>query len=133
MQVIRYRHPSHLNLIIKTLLKIKTKDNISNTDDIHLCVTSRNQNYSVQATYITTNFTPFNATLYLTSIKLHTTTKLPLTGKEHFCFLINKNIISGCQVCQVTRTSNIYQYQLEFFIMTKWFGFMVGICLKKDS
>ena len=36
-------------------------------------------------TSITTHFTPLNATLYLTYIKLHITTKLSLTGKKYMC------------------------------------------------
>ena len=53
-----------------------------------MCNTTK-KNYSVQATSTTTNLTPFNATLYLTSVKLHPTTKLPLTGKKYLGFLIN--------------------------------------------
>ena len=64
----------------------QNKNNTSNTYDIHSCVTPRKQNYSVQDTYKTTRLTPLNATLYLTSVKLHTTTKLPLTGKNIFVF-----------------------------------------------
>ena len=79
--------------------------------------------YSVQATSTTTHLTPLNATLYLTYVKLHTTTKLLLTGRKYLCFLINEIIFSGCQVCQLTSTANICQYQLIFFTVTKWFGF----------
>ena len=66
---------------------------------------------------------PLNDTLHHTYVKLNTTTKLPLTGKKYLCFLINKQIISGYKVCQVTGTANICQWQLVFFIVTKWFGF----------
>ena len=38
LQVIRHEHPSCLNLIIKTSLQIKKKNNTSNTDYIHSCV-----------------------------------------------------------------------------------------------
>ena len=93
----------------KDITTNQNKNNTSNTDDIHSCVTPQKQNYSVQATSTTTNFTPLNATLYLKSVKLHTTTKLPLTDKIYLCFLIHRKI-SGCPVCQVTRTANIYQY-----------------------
>ena len=72
----------------KDITTNKNNNNISNTDDIQSCVTPQKQNYSVQATYTTTNSTPLNATLYLTSIKLHTTTTLPLTGKKDLRFLI---------------------------------------------
>ena len=72
-------------------------------------INTTKNNYSVQATYITTNLMPLNATLYITYIKLHTTTELPLDDKKYLYFLINKKIISGFQVCQVTHTSNICQ------------------------
>ena len=42
---------------------------------------------------------------------------------KNICVFLFTKIISCCPVCQVTRTSNICQYQLVFFIMTKWFGF----------
>ena len=74
----------------KEITTNKNKNNTSNTYDIHSCVTPRKQNYSVQATSTTTNLTSLNATLYLTSVKLHRTTKLSLTGKKYLCFLINK-------------------------------------------
>ena len=61
----------------------QNKNNNSNTDKIHSFVTPRKKNYSVQATSKTTHFTPLNATLYLTSVKLHTTTKLTLTSKKY--------------------------------------------------
>ena len=93
----------------KEITTNQNKNNTSNTDDIHSCVTPQKQNYSVRATYTTTQLTPLNSTLYLTSIMLHTTKQLPLTGKKYLCFLINKKIISGFQVCQVTRTANMFQ------------------------
>ena len=77
-----------------------------------MCNTTK-QNYSVHTKSRTTSLKPLNDTLYLTYIKLHTTTKLTLTGKEYLCFLINKKI-SGYQLCQVTRTANIFQYKLLF-------------------
>ena len=55
-----------------------------------MCNTTK-KNYSVQTTYTTTHFMPLYATRYLTYVKLHTTTKLPLNGKKSLCFLINKN------------------------------------------
>ena len=60
----------------------QNKNITSNTDDIHSCVTPKKQNYSVQATSTTTGLKIFNATLYITSVKLHTTTTLPRTGKN---------------------------------------------------
>ena len=64
------------------------KDNISNTDDIQLCVTPKT-NYSVQATYEPTHLTPSNYTLTIASIKLHTTTILPPNGKEYLFLKIS--------------------------------------------
>ena len=48
-------------------------------------MTPRKQSYSVQAASTTTHLTPFNATLPIASIKLHTTTELPPAGKEYLC------------------------------------------------
>ena len=59
----------------------KNKNKISNTDYIQSCATPQEQNYSVQATSTTTHLTPLNATLTISSVKLHTTTELPPTGK----------------------------------------------------
>ena len=42
---------------------------------------SMKQNYSVQATSTPTGLISLNATLYITSFKLNTTTKLPPAGK----------------------------------------------------
>ena len=74
----------------KDITTNQNKNNISNTHDIHSWVTPRKQNYSGQATSTTTHLTPLNATMYLTSVKLHTTIKLPLTGKKYLVFLINQ-------------------------------------------
>ena len=46
-------------------------------------------NYSVQATSTTTHLTPFDATLPIASVKLHTTIELSPAGKEYLCFQIN--------------------------------------------
>ena len=58
-------------------------NNTSNTDDIHSFVTSRNQNYSVQATSTTTYLTPFNATLPIAHVELHTKQNYPLIIKNN--------------------------------------------------
>ena len=55
----------------------KNKNNTSNTDDIHSCVTPRKHNYSVHATYTPPSLTLLNATLPIAPVELHTTTKLP--------------------------------------------------------
>ena len=73
----------------KNITTNQNKNNISNADDIHSCVTPRKHNYSVKATYTTTRLTPFNATLPIESVKLHTITELPPAGKEYLCFPIN--------------------------------------------
>ena len=74
----------------KDITTNQNKNNTSNTDDIHSCVTPHKQNYSVQATPTTTNLMPLNAILHISFVKLHTITKLPLTGKKYLSFLINK-------------------------------------------
>ena len=47
----------------KDITTNQNKNNTSNTDDIHSCVTPQKQNYSVQATSTTTCLTPLNTTL----------------------------------------------------------------------
>ena len=49
------------------------------------------KNYSVQATSQTTHLTPLNAPLPITTVELHTTTKLPPYSEEYLC-----------PVCQIT-------------------------------
>ena len=73
----------------KDINKNQIKNNTSNTDGIHSCVTPRGKIDSVQATSITTHLTPLNATLPIAPVELHTTKKLPPTSKENFCFQIN--------------------------------------------
>ena len=58
----------------------QNKNNTSNTDGVQSCVTPQ-KNYSVQAKLTPTHLTPFNYTLPITSVKLHTTTKLTPSGK----------------------------------------------------
>ena len=60
----------------------QTKNNNSNTDDIHSCVSPRKQNYSVQATLTPPCLTPLNTTLPIAPVELHTKNQSPLTGKE---------------------------------------------------
>ena len=55
----------------------QNKNNISNIDDIHSCVTPQKQIYSVQATSTTTHLNPLNATIPIQYVKLHTTTEIP--------------------------------------------------------
>ena len=83
----------------------QNKNNISNTDNIHSCVTPQKQNYNVQATCTTTNLTPLNAALHILSVKLQTTTELPPAGKEYFCFQINVRSSHAAQ-CVKSRIVN---------------------------
>ena len=55
--------------------------NISNTDDIHSCVTPRKQNISVQATSTSPRLTPLITTLPIAPVELPKTTELPPVGK----------------------------------------------------
>ena len=83
----------------------QNKNNISNTYDIHSCVTQRKQNYSVQATSKTTYLMPLNATFPIEYVKLHTTTELPPAGKEYLCFQINSKSSHAAQ-CVKSRITN---------------------------
>ena len=56
---------------------------ISNTDDIHSCVTLRKQNISVHTTYILPCLTPLITTLPLLPVELPKKTHLPPLGKEY--------------------------------------------------
>ena len=105
LQVIQHGHLSCTNSIIKTLQPMKTRPFFTNTDDIHSCVTPREKNYSVQATYKTTHLTPLNSALHIESIELHTTNKLPPAGKEYFCFQINGKYYYAVQ-CVKSRIMN---------------------------
>ena len=78
---------SHLDN--KDSTAIQNKKNTSNTDDIHSCITPQKQHYSVQATSTTPHLKPLNTTLPIVTIESHTTTKIPLVGKEYLCFQIN--------------------------------------------
>ena len=68
---------------------IKNTSDISNTDDIHSCITPRKQNYSVQATSTLPCLTPLITTLPLAPVELTKTTALPPVGKEYLCFQVN--------------------------------------------
>ena len=65
----------------KDMTKNQNKNNTSNTDDIHSCVTPRKQNYSVQATSTPTHLTSLNTTLPIAPVSLHKTNQLPPAGK----------------------------------------------------
>ena len=66
--------------------------NISNTDDIHSCVTPKMYNISVQATSTPPRLTPLITTLPILPIlpvELLKTTQLPPLGKEYLCFQVD--------------------------------------------
>ena len=67
----------------------QNKVNISNTDDIHSCVTPRKQNISVQATSTPPRLTPLITILPLLPVELPKTTHLPPLGKEYLCFRVD--------------------------------------------
>ena len=75
------RTPISYQIDNKDITKNQSKNNTSNTDDIHSCVTSRKHNYSVQVTYTHPRWTPLNTSLPIATVELHTTTKLPPIGK----------------------------------------------------
>ena len=70
----------------KDSTSIQNKVIISNTDDIHSCVTPQKQNISVQATTTPPRLTPLITTLTLLPVELPKTTHLPPLGKEYLCF-----------------------------------------------
>ena len=65
------------------------KVNISNTDDIHSCVTPKRHNISFQATSTPPRLTPLITTLPILPVQLPKTTQLPPLGKEYLCFQVD--------------------------------------------
>ena len=63
----------------KDSTSIQNKINISNTYDIHSCLTPRKQKISVQATTTPPRLTPLISNLPLLPVELPKTTQLPLT------------------------------------------------------
>ena len=57
----------------KEMFNNQNKNNTSNTDDIHSCVTPRKLKYSVQATSTPTRLTPLNTTLHISPVELQIT------------------------------------------------------------
>ena len=76
--------------------EIQNKKDTSNTDDIHSCGTPQ-KHFSVQATSTSLSLTPLNTTLTIAPVELHTTTKLPLVGKEYLCYQINSKSTHAAQ------------------------------------
>ena len=64
----------------KDSTSIQNTLDISNTDDIHYCVTPWKQNISVQAKYTPPRLTPLITTLPLPPVELPKTTQLPPLG-----------------------------------------------------
>ena len=62
------------------------KVNISNTDDIHSCVTPKRHNISVQATSTPPRLTPLITTLPILPVELPKTTQLPPNWQRIFMF-----------------------------------------------
>ena len=59
----------------------QNKNNKSNTDDIHPCVTPRKKNNSVQDTSTTTRLDSLNATIPIVPVELHKTRQLTPASK----------------------------------------------------
>ena len=68
---------------------IQNMSDISNTYDIHFCVTPRKHNLSVQAKSASTSLTPLITTLPLPPVQLPKTTQVPPVGKEYLCFQVD--------------------------------------------
>ena len=91
----------------KDIATNQSKNNTSNTDDIHSCVTPRKQNYNVQATSTTTCLTQLNDTLPIANVELHKTKQLSPAGKEYLCFRINSRSSHAAQCVKSQITNNV--------------------------
>ena len=89
----------------KDSTSIQNTSDISNTDDIHSCVTPQKQNISVQATSTPPRLTPLITTLPLLPVELPKTTELPTVGKEYLCFQVDKKSPHSAQ-CVKSRILN---------------------------
>ena len=89
----------------KESTSIQNTVKISNTDDIHSCVTTRKQNISVQATYTPPRLTPLITTLPLLPVELPKKTQLPPLGKEYLCFQVDNKSPHAAQ-CVKSRVLN---------------------------
>ena len=69
----------------KDITTNQNKNNTSNTDDIHSCVTPRKKNYSVHDTSTTNILKSLNTAIPIAPVELHTTTKLRPASKEYLC------------------------------------------------
>ena len=78
------------------------KINISNTDDIHSCVTPKSQNISVKATYTPPCLTALVTTLPILPIEVPKTTHLPPLDKEYLCFQVGgKRVVFGTSIGKI--------------------------------
>ena len=73
----------------KDSTSIQNTVDISNTYDIHSCVTPRKQNICVQATSTPPSLTPLIINLPILPIEVPKTTHLPPLGKEYLCFQVD--------------------------------------------
>ena len=89
----------------KDSTSIQNMVNISNTDDIHSCVTPRKHNISVQVTSTPPHLTPLITTLPFLPIELPKTTHLSPLGKEYLCFQIDNKYPHDAQ-CVKSRVLN---------------------------
>ena len=65
----------------KDITTNQNKNNTSNTDKIHSCVTPQKQNYSVKATSTPPRLIQLNTTIHIAPVELHKTKQLPPAGK----------------------------------------------------
>ena len=89
----------------KDITSIQDKVNISNTYDIHSCVTPRKQNISVHATSTPPRLTPLITTVPLLPVELPKTTQLTPLGKEYLCFQVDNKSPNVAQ-CVKSRVLN---------------------------
>ena len=73
--------------------------------------------YSVHATSTTPSLTSLNTTLPIVSVELHTTTKLPLVGKEYLCFQINSKFthVAQCVKSRILNKAIYYIVSIDTF------------------
>ena len=69
---------------------IQNMTDITNTYDIHSCVTPWKQNISVQAPSTPPQLTPWTTTLPIVPVELPKTMELPPVSKEYLCFQVNR-------------------------------------------
>ena len=108
-------HTSYTTNLTRTIISYQLENkystsnkntvNISNTDDIHSCVTPQKQNISVQATYTPPHLTPLITTLPLPPVELPKTTQLSPVGKEYLCFQVDNKSPHAAQ-CVKSRVLN---------------------------